>query len=184
MRFRLCLFLIISFLITGCFNSEENEVLTQKLNSQILKDMGYLSNLEAFYGIDFTNTSKNLIRSNDFYVRVDDVRIFYGYPLDKIEIKVYGSDKKTLYVKLPRPEQISIDRKIAHLKTRREKYSPIDENGTEFDVEKKMLEALNSTLRKYEPKMLEMTQNISKEYFEMIAKNNNMDLKLELEYRE
>lgn len=103
--------------------------------------MGYLSNLEAFYGIDFTNTSKNLIRSNDFYVRVDDVRIFYGYPLDKIEVKVYGSDKKTLYVKLPRPEQISIDRKIAHLKTRREKYAPVDENGTEFDVEKKMLEA-------------------------------------------
>ncbi|GKH61272.1 hypothetical protein [Campylobacter ureolyticus] len=56
--------------------------------------MGYLSNLEAFYGIDFTNTSKNLIRSNDFYVRVDDVRIFYGYPLDKIKVKVYGSDKK------------------------------------------------------------------------------------------
>lgn len=47
-----------------------------------------------------------------------------------------------------------------------------------------MTEALNSTLRKYEPKMFEMTQNISKEYFEMIAKNNNMDLKLELEYRE
>lgn len=184
MRFRLCLFLIVSFLITGCFNSEENEVLTQKLNSQILKDMGYLSNLEAFYGIDFTNTSKNLIRSDDFYVRVDDVSVFYGYPLDKIEIKVYGSDKKTLYVKLPKPEQISIDRKIAHLKTRREKYVPIDENGTEFDVEEKMMKALNSTLQKYEPKMLELTQNISKEYFEMIAKNNNMDLKLELEYRE
>lgn len=35
MRFRLCLFLIISFLIAGCFNSNENEALTQKLNSQI-----------------------------------------------------------------------------------------------------------------------------------------------------
>lgn len=183
MKIKILLLIMPLFLMTGCFENKEkdNIVLRDEVKEKVASDIGYLSNLETFFGVDFTNKSANRILADDFYVRVDDASVFYGYSLDKIKIEVDDiNGVKTLSVVLPTPEKISINRNISDLKTRRQNYTPIDINGEKMDVEKEIMKAFNQTLDKYEPKLLDLTKSVSKEYFEMIAQN--FGLKLNLKY--
>lgn len=182
MRSKFLIILAIIFLYGCSENRKENLELSARISEKISKDMGYLANMEAFYGVDFTNTSKNRILKDDFYVGVDDVRVFYGYNLEKIKVKVKDEDgTKALYITLPKPEKISIDRQISDLKTRKKSYIPIDANGTALDVEKEISKKLDIVLSEYEPKMLELTQKTSQDYFSMIAQNFGMSLRLKFE---
>lgn len=185
---KLILFIFMMIFLTGCFKSDEkkNEILTQEIKTQVSKDVGYLSNLEVLYGVDFTNKSKNWknwIGLDDFYVRIDDASVFYGYPIDKIKIHVSSNmnGDRVLNVSLPAPERISFDRQISNLKTRNKSYEPVDENGDILDVEKEMTKRLDKILDSYEPKMLEFSAKVTEEYFEMLATNYGMKLELQFE---
>ena len=75
-KFILFIFMIV--FLTGC--DKKNDILAQEIKAQVSKDVGYLSNLEVLYGVDFTNKSKNWknwIGLDDFYVRIDDASVFY-----------------------------------------------------------------------------------------------------------
>ncbi|WP_311337303.1 hypothetical protein [Campylobacter ureolyticus] len=186
---KLILFIFMMIFLTGCFKSDEkkNEILTQEIKTQVSKDVGYLSNLEVLYGIDFTNKSKNwknLIGLEDFYVRIDDASVFYGYPIEKIKMHVSSdmNGNRVLNVSLPAPERISFDRQISDLKTKNKNYVPKDEeNGDILDVEKEMTKRLDKILDSYEPKMLELSAKVTEEYFEMLATNYGMKLELQFE---
>lgn len=189
---KLILFIFMMIFLTGCFknNEEKNEILTQEIKAQVSKDVGYLSNLEVLYGIDFTNKpkKKNLmgfeVGFEDFYVRIDDASVFYGYPIDKIKLHVSSdmNGNRVLNVSLPAPERISFDRQISDLKTKNKNYVPKDEeNGGRLDVEKEMTKRLNDILDSYEPKMLELSAKVTEEYFEMLATNYGMKLELQFE---
>ena len=128
----------------------------------------------------FTNHRENLLQSDDFYVRKDQAKVFYGYSLKEAEIKVIKENgEKILSVKLPNPRKISTDRKVLSIETTHEGYQPVDEDGKSINVDEWMNQTLDDAIAKYEEKTIEMTQTVSKQYFEALAERFGLKLKLE-----
>ncbi|MCD6346782.1 MAG: hypothetical protein J7L96_05105 [Bacteroidales bacterium] len=148
--------------------------------TKVKQDAPHIAHLEAIYGLAFINSRENRIYSTDFYIRKDQAKIFYGYELGQSKIKiVHEENQKVLFVKLPQPKQVSIDRNVVSLEVTHKKYTPIDEKGNPIDVDAWMMQKLKEVVQKYEEKTISMAQTISQEYFETIAHRFGMKLKLE-----
>lgn len=160
----------------------ENELLTEKIEEKVKSEAGYLSNLEAAFGLDFINSKKNMIFGDDFYVRMDELKAYYGIPLEKLKIEVKGDGaKKTLYVYIPNPVLITTDKKILDIQTRNDKYTPIDANKKVINIDAELTKYMNCVLDNYEDKMFEISRTISKEYYESLAYRFNMKADIHFE---
>lgn len=171
---------ILTLLLTGCNDEKidtkaQNEFLSEQIEEKVRSEAGYLANLEASFGLDFINSRKNMIFGDDFYVRMDDLKAYYGIPLEKLKIEVKDQGtKKTLFVYIPNPILITVDKKTLDIQTRNQKYTPVDKNGKVINTDLELTKYMYCILDNYENKMLDMSRTISKEYFESLAYRFNM----------
>jgi hypothetical protein len=164
----------------GCQKKEGIERLEQQIVSKVKRDGPHVAHLEAIYGLSFSNHSKRTVESDSFYIRKDMARVFYGYPLDEIEMTVVVEDDETIMrIKLPSPRQVSIDRETVSIKTTHDKYRPVDEDGKTIDIDDELMQELQGAIQRYESKTIEMSKNISKEYFETLSHRFGMRLEIE-----
>lgn len=169
--------------IAGCGDSQI-DIIEKQIHSKVKEDAPHLAQLEAVYGIVFTNKQKNLIFHDDIYLRRDRASVYYGYNLDKAVIKVTEEgDKRILNVTLPVPKQISIDRKVVEVNSTHKGYHPEDEDGNLINVDEQIHKHLQKVVRSYEDKTIEMTRNLSKQYFEALADRFGCELNLVFEQR-
>jgi len=127
---------LMSLLLGGCQIQEGIKPLEKTLVAKVKQDAPQIAHLEATYGIAFTNSYENRIASTDFYIRVDQAKIFYGYALEQAEIKiVQEGNQNVLSVRLPQPKQVARDRKIDFLTSTHTDYRPIDKDGNAIDVD-------------------------------------------------
>ncbi len=167
-------------LLWSCQKEDSLQPLTNELVTRIKQDSPHIAHLEAAFGLAFTNVGPNWITSDDFYIRTDHAKVFYGYALQEAEIKITEEDdQKILIVKLPQPKQVSIDRGVTSLELTHKDYRPVDEDGKLIDVDAWMVQKLEEAIQKYEDRTLEMTKTISREYFETLAHRFGMILRLE-----
>lgn len=144
------------------FRFESPNNFERTIITKIRQETPYLANFETMYSLVFTNFRDNWIFSDDFYIRHDQANVFYGYALKDATIKLKREDRKNmLWVQLPDPKQISIDRKIVSIESRHEDYQPIDGQKQPINVDKWMVQHLNSALEMYEEKSIAMTREMS-----------------------
>lgn len=186
-KYYLLLVFVLSLSLWSCQSAEKIEKkqiaeLEHKIESMIHRSP-YIAHLEAVYQISFANYKENFFESDDYYIRIDKANVSYGYPLDKILIKISKSDnQKILHVRLPNPKRISIDRSIMSQELTHVDYKPIDKEKNYINVDKEIQDKFDKILEKYESKHFEMTRNVSREYFETLA--HRFGLKLNLEFIE
>ncbi|MCF8259270.1 MAG: DUF4230 domain-containing protein [Melioribacteraceae bacterium] len=170
---------ILIFSAIGC--SESNIELERNLEIKIKEDGAALAQLEAVYGVVFTNQKENWVSSDDIYIRKDMANVYYGYGLEEAKISVVDEDDiKVLKVILPAPKQISVDRKTVSVESTHEDYNPRGPNGEMLNVDLEMNKKLEEISAKYSAKTIEMTKNITKKYFETLA--FRFDLKLDITF--
>lgn len=169
------------FLFNGCHTEQRKTILEQQIIAKIRQDTPYLAHLEATYSIAYINYTHNRIFTDDVYVRNDDASVFYGYALKDADIAIMTeNNERILRVKLPQPKQISIDRKVVSIETNDPEYRPIDASGQRVDVDAYMNQQVEKALKTYEEKTIEMTREMSRQYFEAVA--HRFGLKLQLEF--
>ncbi|MGK0291620.1 MAG: hypothetical protein ACI86H_003089, partial [bacterium] len=135
--------------------------------------------LIASYSIVFTNERKNIIQSDDLYVRKDQAKVFYGYMLDQAKIEIIQQkNQKVLSVSLPLPQKISIDRKTVLIETTHQDYQPVNSVGKAIDIDQWINSQLNNVIKKYESKTIEITKRISRQYFSTLARKYGLQLSL------
>lgn len=169
-------------LIQGCQSYEQKQQqIEQQIVTKIRQDTPYIAHLEAMYSIAYINYKKGLIFKDDVYIRNDDATVFYGYALKDADITIITeNNQRILRVRLPQPKQISIDRKVLSIETNDKEYIPLDEKGKRVDVDAYMNTNVEEAIKLYEEKTIEMTREMSRQYFEAIA--DRFGLKLQLEF--
>jgi hypothetical protein len=174
--------LVLGIALAGCAD-DETEKIEHQIVSKVKSDAPYLAQLEAVYGVVFTNRKENMVFRDDMYIRKDKASVYYGYGLEDAEIEVVEIDgERVLRVRLPRPEQISIDRQTLQIETSSPRFKPVDTDGALVNVDKEMNEHLQSVIDNYETRTVEMTKNMSREYFLSLAQRYG--LKLDLKFGE
>ena len=162
------------------FRLRHSDNLERVIVAKITQETAYLANFETMYSLSFTNFRDNWVLSDDFYIRQDQANVYYGYALKDATIRVKHDDgKNTLFVHLPNPKQISIDRKPVIEESRHENYKPVDSEKREINVDKLMNEELNKAILQYEQRSIEMTKEMSRQYFEALAYRFGLELQLE-----
>lgn len=162
---------------------EDDIALERQITTKVKEDAVYLAQLEAVYGLVFTNQRENWISSDDIYIRKDLASVYYGYSLDDAEITVKDNEQgvKTLYVNLPVPEKVSIDRRIVSLHSTHDDYQPVDEDEKYINIDEQLNSHLDRVLEKYEERTIEMTKKISRQYFDNLAARFGLKLELKFE---
>jgi len=181
MKYKIIGIFLLIFLATTCSCSKDVDVKTLEgsIKSKVKKDGPHLAHLEAIYHILFVNEHKNLIASDDYYIRRDRASVYYGYEIEKAAIQVAQKNSiKILQVVLPVPKKISIDKRVLYQGYTHSKYNPVDEDGNEIDVDREITKKLVDVRNKYDKKSIELTKQISRQYFESIAKLYNLKLNL------
>jgi hypothetical protein len=171
--------LVVALALAGCAD-DETEQIEHQIVSKVKSDAPYLAQLEAVYGVVFTNRKENMIFRDDMYIRKDKASVFYGYGLEEAEIEVVEENgERVLRVRLPRPEQISIDRQTLQIESSSPRFKPVDTDGNLVNVDKEMDEHLRSVIGRYEDRTVEMTKNMSREYFLSLAQRYGLRLDLQ-----
>ena len=174
------LLIIVSLMLVLMSACQKESYVERYIVAKVQQDTPYLAQLEAAYSLAFINFHENPVFSDDFYVRRDLASVFYGYSLKNAEIKmIEENNEKVLWVKLPNPKQISIDRKIVDVESVRPGYQPLDQNKQPINVDAWMNEHLQKAIKQYEEKTIEQTKTLSKQYFEALAYRFGVKLKLE-----
>jgi len=182
--YKFIIFILLYIAIQGC--SQDKNIDAQNLEkiiiSKVRDDAPYIAQLEATYMIDYIYYVDNKYWfEDDVYIRDDEAKVYYGFNINKSSISIErNSDKMTLKVKLPKPEQISIDRKIKSLKTN-DQNTKISFNNKQVDLESLINTRLNTIIKEYEPKNFKMTQAATRQYFETIAHRYNLELQIEFD---
>lgn len=147
--------------------------------SRVEQETPYFTNFEAMYNLAFTNFLDGWF-GDSIYVRKDQAKVFYGYSLNDIQIKIIQEQgEPILLVQLPNPKQVATDRKVLSVESNPKDYRPIDSQKQPIDVDQWMNQTLNESLQHYEETSIEMTRKMSREYFEAVAHHFNLKLKLE-----
>jgi len=141
----------------------------------IIEDIPQVAHLEVSYGLFFTHHQPNRIISDDYYVREDVARVYYGFLLEDLRIAVRNG---RLYVRLPKPQKISVDRQIKTVRVTHPSYQPLDQNGNLIDIDAVMRLKLNEIESRYEQRTLAMTKALSRNYFAAFAHRHGLKLKL------
>jgi hypothetical protein len=172
----LILLILISFF--GCDKSQTKnfEEIQSQIQAKVDTSASYLANLEAIYGLAFTNYKSNTIRSDDLYIREDEAKVLYGYALEESKIKV--NDNGILEVSLPSPKQLAIDKRILFISNVHDGYRPQNEKEERYDVDAELNMKLNDALNKHESKTIDMTKKMSRQYFEALATRFGLELEL------
>ena len=169
--------LILSFPFIGCYQKQTVE---NKIKSTVIKNSPHLTQMEASYSLGYIHFDRNVITSDDFFIRRDLAKVAYGYNLaDSIISVVEKNGKKILSVKLPEPKYIMHDMTTLHLETIHKGFEPKDKDGNLVDVDKFLTKELKQAIEKYEQKSIDTTKQISKQYFEALAFRYGLELKLE-----
>ncbi|MBD1401668.1 DUF4230 domain-containing protein [Pelovirga terrestris] len=163
---------VLLLLLTGRRMAEQSDVL---LLATIIEDVPQVAHLEVSYGLVFTHHQPNRIISDDYYVREDVARVYYGFLLDEVKIDVRHGH---LYVRLPKPQKISVDRQIKTVRVTHPSYQPLDQNGNPIDIDAVMVSRLNEIEAHYEHRTVAMTRNLSRQYFTALAHRHGLKLKL------
>ena len=165
-------------LLWGC--QPNDDIAERTILAKVQQDTPYLAHMEATYSLAFTNYHKRPFVSDDFYIRKDQAKVFYGYSLKDAEIELVNENNtQTLWVRLPNPKQISKDRKTLSIESVRDNFHPIDQDKNKIDVEAWMDQNLNGAIADYEEKTIDMTREVSRQYFEALAYRFGVKLKLE-----
>lgn len=152
----------------------EKEIIVRLKN-----DAPHFAHLEAVYSVIFLNTKENIVASDDIYYRKDLAKVYYGYSLDETVIHVSeDKDGKTLNVRLPMPERISVDRRTIDMETTHEGYQP-REGGRKINVDAEMNRNMLEIVERYEEKTVERTKELSRQYFRALSERYGMKLDLE-----
>lgn len=172
-------FLIFAAILIMIFRNSGYTGLEREIRAKIKRDAPQLAQIEAVYGIVFTNQEINWVMPDDIYIRKDQASVYYGYDLEKARIEVIErGEEKILKVLLPEPHQISVDRKVISIESTREGYKPLDENGDPINVDHSLNENLEETVSLYERKSLQLTREITQQYFKSLAGRFNLQLDL------
>lgn len=163
---------VLLLLLAGCRMTEPGEAF---LLARIIDDIPQIAHLEASYGLVFTHHLPNRIISDDYYVREDVASVYYGYPLEDLRIDIRNGN---LYVRLPKPRKISVDRRIKTVRITHPSYHPLDENGSPIDIDAVMVSRLHEIENHYEHRTAAMTRALSRQYFEALAHRHGLKLKL------
>jgi len=83
-----------------------------------------------------------------------------------------------LYVRLPKPRKIAVDRKVKDIRLTHPNYQPLDDDGKPIDIDAVMVSRLEEIERHYEERTAAMTRNLSRQYFEALAHRHGLRLKL------
>lgn len=151
-----------------------------KIKSTVIKNSPHLAQMEASYSLGYIHFKKNIITSDDFFIRRDLAKVAYGYKLADADISVVEENgKKILSVKLPEPKYIMRDMKTVHLETTHNGFRPKDSEGNLEDIDKYLTDKLNEAIEKYEQKSIETTKQISRQYFQALAFRYGFELNLE-----
>jgi hypothetical protein len=179
-KFIICIFLSIT--IQSCTPDQniETKNLEKFIISKVLEDAPYIAQLEAIYMINYIYyKDKAWYQDDEAYIRDDEAKVYYGFNINKSKISIEKiSNKMILQVKLPKPEQISIDRKIKSLKTN-DQNTKVNFNDKQVDLELLITTRLNTIIKQYEPKNFKLAQSATRQYFEAIANRYNLDLQIE-----
>lgn len=166
------LFVLALLLLTGCRSTAPPDVL---LLTQLRDEMPRIAQLEVSYGLVFTHQRPNRIISDDYYIREDVARAYYGYPLEEVKIAVHGG---LLFVRLPEPRKISVDRRIKRVRITHPNYQPLDHTGTPIDIDAVLTADLEALENRYQQRTLAMTRALSRHYFEALAQRHGLKLVL------
>lgn len=177
------------FLLSACGNSNELNKAKQNIDKKdiekIIKKSPHISNLEANYGIVFTNATDGYSFAgfnfgSDFYIREDLVRIGYGFDLNKVKIKItQDGEDNVLNISLPEPKQISEDKTILKITTAKKNSTPIAPDGQRLDVEKEVNREIEEVKASTQAQTFEKTKEASNQYFQALADSFGMKLNLE-----
>lgn len=195
-------FITVLIILAGCNKNVSREeagksrttALKEKVEHQIRKDEPKIANLVATYGISFVNHKENncwkdlwnckIMKDDDFYIRKDVAKIFYGYSLNNSEITIKEADGlRILIVKLPEPKQIQKDRTTISSFSNYDDYKPVV-NGEPVNIENHINKELDGYISKYEEITIGRTKEMTRNYFEAIAKKFNLKLQIEFSGKE
>jgi hypothetical protein len=169
---------------------EKDKQLERQIITKIRQDKPYLAQLEAIYSVNYVNYVDRKVLgvripflNDDVYARSDTASVFYGYALADVDIVIATeNDQRILRVKLPQPSQISIDRLVnSPIIVNNEAYVPIDEQGKKVDVDQYIYARVTEAITQYEQKNLNMTRDMTRQYFQAIAERFNLKLQLEFD---
>jgi hypothetical protein len=173
--------------------NESTEDLQTKVQSQVINDLPQLAVTEAVYLAEFTSYKKTLFIFDNFYIRKDKAKRFYGFKMEDIlkNISIIErNNKKLLLVKLPKPHKLAgtdsreklyswATKDFTSLSLKTKEYSPEDEDGDPIDLEKSIRNEINAQERKLNSLLIRNTEDNARLYFQLLAQKLGLEIEIE-----
>lgn len=174
---------VTALLVSGCF---QEKTPLEHIRAEVKQSAAQLAVMEAVYIAVYHNIKTNWIASDDIYIRTDRARRYYGYPLDDVlkNLSIEEKEsKKYLRVVLPQPGRLpgTEDRKmIGKPLVTHDDYDPAKAEGV--DVDERISNEINEQDRLIAPLALEKAREMTRLYFETLARK--FDMEVVIDYRQ